>query len=158
MKLDWNRERYRTRDRLLTYNLNHILPFPQLAPVIAIDPYERAARNILMRQLYDIAKQYGFIGTSDDFFSSLGKDNLVRGTLSTFPVPGENNKLYLDEETSILYYFRAADEPINLNNIEIIGAHIAGTDNNTIYIYIPVRALPMENTIYDCGTAAEFID
>lgn len=84
--------------------------------------------------------------------------SLVIGTIATFPVPGLEHCLYLDRETDILYYFKAAAGAIAAQVAEQLGVFIAGQDGIYTYIYIPVRALPLENLIFDGSDASAYID
>ena len=77
---------------------------------------------------------------------------------SLFPVPGSDVDFYFDEETEIFYYFKATDTPINVEAAGALGATIVGTNGSITYLYIPVRAMPLENIILDCGDATEWID
>lgn len=95
MKLDWNHERYRTRDLLLEYDTAIMPPHPRAgglamvypwgseyydnvvdmyvphsthtATLSMIYPWENTSLNILNHQLYLIAVQSGFDGTEEDF-------------------------------------------------------------------------------------------
>ena len=95
MKLDWNHERYRTRDLLLEYDASIMPPHPRAGGLTMvypwgseyydnvvdtyiphsshtttlsmIYPWENTSLNILNHQLYLIAVQYGFDGTEDEF-------------------------------------------------------------------------------------------
>lgn len=94
-KLDWNYERYRTRDLLLEYDTAIMPPHPRAGGLIVIYPWgspmldnvvdmsiphnphtttlsmiypwENTSLNILNHQLYLIAVQNGFDGTEEDF-------------------------------------------------------------------------------------------
>ena len=94
-KLNWNRERWRTRDLLLEYDtaimpphpragglatvypwgsayydnvIDYSVPkMPHVARLSMIYPWENTSLNILNHQLYLIAVQNGFDGTEDDF-------------------------------------------------------------------------------------------
>lgn len=165
-RLDWNLTRYSTRDRLLDYDFNIVPPHIHSAGLSQVYPWEEMTLTLLSHQLYEIAKLYGFTGTVKEFFTKFGKNNgsLVKGTLATFPVPGDEDILYLDEQTEILYYFKSITTTVYTDLAAQIGVAIVGTsiieDTKEVitYLYIPVRALPMENLIYDCGDATEYID
>lgn len=156
--IDWNHERHRTRDRLLRpYPLSYY-PHPIQLPYAY--PWEDISLSILGDRLYELASQNGFSGTSQEFIEKFSTQSgqIIRGTIATFPVPGSDVNFYFDTETEILYYFKATDEPVNPNIVDAIGGTIVGTEGSTTYIYIPVRAMPLENIIWNCGSAAEFID
>lgn len=93
--IDWNYERYRTRDLLLEYDTNIMPPHPRAGGLAIIYPWgssfldnvvdnsipskphtttlsmiypwENTSLNMLMQQLYLLAVQNGFEGTLDDF-------------------------------------------------------------------------------------------
>ena len=153
----WNRERKRTRDRLLQYNLLPIINPSAINPFLPIPT--SIDENILEDAIFNIAAKYGFMGTKNDFWTKFNTQNVHSGTLQTFPVPGIEYDLYLDTETSILYYFRSVTQTVYSDlaariGIAIVGTHIIQDTTTTItYLYIPVQALPIENLIYDCGDA-----
>lgn len=176
--LNWNRERWRTRDRLIEYDFSIVPPHPHsagipfvypmedmdLSPMLPLEinnsdlpiiyPWEEMHTALIEREIYLIARKNGYDGTPEqlwDIFSAEGF--VISGTIETFPVPGNPKNLYLDEETGVLYYYRELIGAPNYEAIEAVGAVIVGTG-----IYIPVRALLMEDTILNCGNAAEYID
>ena len=156
-------ERQRTRDLLLEYV---IPPRPRSAGLAMVYPWENITLTQLSKQIFEIVRKYGYNGTEALFWSKFleSKGNVIVGTLETFPVPGEENNLYLDKETEILYYFKATKSIVDTDLCEKIGAAIVGTsiteDTEEIitYLYIPVKSLPIENLIIDCGSAAEYMD
>lgn len=182
---NWNYERWRTRDRLLEYD-GSIMPLyphsggiavpypregdipltiPELiheAELKTVYPWENYSLNILAHQLYLIARDNGFSGTEKYFiekFSSndtANEKDVIVGTIETFPREGNENILYLDKETSILYYFKHANS-INEQAIQDTASVITGFENNIYFIYIPVRALLLEDTILNCEDASEYI-
>ena len=123
-------------------------------------PWEKAQLSILSYQLYEIAKDNGFFGTLETFLARFGSNDghIVEGTIETFPVPGNTTSLYLDVETGIVYYFKETNLPVLADVAEDLGAVIVGNEGAITYLYIPIRALLIENTLLDCGTAAEYID
>lgn len=166
-KLNWNKERWRTRDRLLEYDFSIAPPIPHSAGLKIIYPWEQNSLSVFSEQLYQIAQKYGFLGSFSDFFNKFGEvgGDIVVGTLNTFPVPGQENNLYLDKETEILYYFKSTTQIINEELIARVGAAIVGKKlvgeiekEEITYLYIPVRSLMIEDTILDSGDAAEYID
>lgn len=164
--LDWNRERYRTRDRLLDYNFSLFPTNPQSATLPMVYPWENVANYRLSLQLYEIAKNNGYIGSEADFLNkfSANGNNIITGTLSTFPVPGIETNLYFDTETEILYYFTTSNSPIDLDLLAKVGGAVVGQSVSVnpadivSYLYLPVRALPIEDLILNCGNAVENID
>lgn len=156
LRLNWNEERWRTRDRLLEYDISIMPPAPHTGGIITPYPWENTTLSMLSHQLYQIAANNGFTGTEQDFllkFSS-NENEVVVGTIATFPIEGNTKYLYLDQETGILYYFKIFDEAIDASAAERIGAVMVSSTN----VYIPVRAMLLENTILDCGDATEYID
>lgn len=156
------RERWRTRDLLLEYNLDIMPPRPRSAGLNMVYPWETMDLSILSHQIIQLAKDNGYTGSDEEFWSKFTGGAIVTGTISTFPVTGLEVNLYLDTDTGILYYFKATAEPINPSNVALIGAAIVGQaqvgQNTYTYLYIPVRSMPMEDIIFDCGSAAEYID
>ena len=154
-------ERQRTRDLLLEYV---IPPRPRSAGLAMVYPWENITLAQLSKQIFEIVRKYGYNGTEELFWSKFLEGNVITGTLETFPVPGEENNLYLDKETEILYYFKATKSIVYTDLCAKIGAAIVGTsiieDTEEIitYLYIPIKSLPMENLIIDCGSAAEYMD
>lgn len=152
----WNRERKKTRDRLLDYELP---PIPYSSCPLPVYPWTNLASQMQSYLLEDAGK-YGFDGSIDDLWNLLLKNNIYVGTLNTFPLIGEKDILYLDTETDILYYFKSTNLPIDPDLIAkvgaaIVGTHVVGEDDMFIDLYIPVRALPLENLIFNCGNAEE---
>lgn len=160
MKKDWNFERYRTRDRLLDYAFDPIFSLPSNKKIPIIYPWENINSSILSEQIYKIAQAHGFDGDFDEFWERFNTGGIVTGTIATFPIPGKENTLYLDLTTNILYYFKSTNEIINTEAAEELHIEIVGTSSDNIftYLYIPVRAMPIENLIFDSGTAQEYID
>lgn len=186
LRLNWNEERWRTRDRLLDYDITIVPPHPHsggiacpyplededLSPRIPspeadsslpfIYPWEATNLYELERSIYLIAQRNGYTGSEDTLWNRFSNGTVVTGTLATFPVPGDELNLYFDKETEILYYFKAVPNHISVDAATRIGATIVGTSQidtevEWTYLYIPVRALVIENTILDCGDASEYI-
>lgn len=160
MKLNWNHERWRTRDRLLEYDFSIVPAQPHSAGLSMVYPWENTTLTLLSYQLYEIAKTNGFFGTFETFLSRFGSNDglIVKGTIDTFPVPGDSTNLYMDSETGIVYYFKSTDETVLPDIAAAIGAVIVGSEGTTTYLYIPIRALLIDDTILNCGDAAEYID
>ena len=157
----WNRERKRTRDRLLDYYIHQLLPCPQTANIVHyVYPWYQKTLSRLSRQIYDIAVMNGFADTEPNFWAKFSRGVVTSSVLSQFPVPGNENELYLDTETDILYYFKQTENEINMQYANLNGVEIVGKseDDTLTYLYIPVRALPIEDLIINSGTAAEYID
>ena len=158
--MDWNFERYRTRDRLLDYDFNIVPPAPHSAGLSMVYPWENIILEQLGAQIFLLAQQHGFSGTEEQFWDRFNNPSIYFGTLETFPVPGNENILYFDKENETLYYFVAASGNIDPNLIEQAGGEIVGESqtNDITYLYLPIRALLIEDTILNCGDAAEYID
>lgn len=131
--LDWNRERYRTRDRLLEYDYSIYPQVPHTAGLAVVYPWENIATANLMRQLYKSAADSGFIGTEDEFLNNFGKmlqnKQIIFGTIDTFEPQDDNTILYYDIDDNILYYYNEE--------------------------FIPINALLIENTIINGGNAPQ---
>ena len=129
--MDWNRERYRTRDRLLEYDFSLIPPRPHTAGLSMIYPWENNFLDNLVHQLYLIAANTGYIGDEDTFIKLFGSfmnnKQILFASFSTFPQTGDYNMLYFDIDEKILYYW----------------------DNE----YIPVNAMLIANTTLEGGGA-----
>lgn len=156
------RERKRTRDRLLEYDLTIMPPRPHTAGLAMIYPWENSSLLALQHQLFLIAQNNGYNGEETDFLARFAQGNnsggVNTGTINTFPIPGVENQLYLDTETEVLYYFKIFTNEIQEEFINKYGIEIVGSMDNIIYAYIPVRALPMEPLFIDCGSSTESID
>lgn len=186
-KPDWNYERKRTRDRLLEYDKSIMplyphsggiaIPYPREAENVTISipeiiaevqlnviyPWENYSLPMLSHQMYLISRENGFTGTETQFLKKFGslntitENNVIVGTIETFPIEGDSNALYLDKETGILYYFKIIESTINQEAAINIGAIIKNEEDEMTFLYIPVRALLIEDTILNCGDASEFI-
>ena len=151
---NWNYERWRTRDRLLEYDFNIVPPHPHSAGLPFIYPWENIQSLMLQNEIFEIAKANGYNGTEEHMWSVFSTDGLlITGAIDTFPVPGDTNNLYLDKQSGIIYYFKETPNPINEDAAEQIGAIIVGTNEEITYLYIPIRALLIEDTILNCGNA-----
>ena len=130
---DWNRERYRTRDRLLEYD-NTIYPqVPHSAGLAVVYPWENMSITSLMKQLYQGAAASGYSGTESEFVSKfgelLGGRQIIFGTINSFEVSDDDEHLYYDTEDNIMYYYED-DE------------------------FIPINALLVNDAILDSGHAS----
>lgn len=180
-------ERRRTRDRLLEYDYYLIplsphsagiaMLFPTESDKIVITipaiieeaqlntiyPWENYSLSILSHQMYLIAKDNGFDGSESQFLTKFGaigtatNGNVIVGTVETFPEHGDENALYLDRDTGILYYFKETENSINISAAIENNAFIKQQEENYFSLYIPIRALLIEDTILNCGDASEYI-
>lgn len=149
-KLDWNYERYRTRDRLIEYNFNMVAPAPHSAGLPIIYPWENINISILSEQLYQIAKTNGYKDEKELFLKKIAEGDIIFGTLDTFPSYGEQNKLYFDMDSNILYCFQIiknfTPEKAALINAAIVGKAIIGnTGEEETFLYIPIKSMPISD-------------
>lgn len=144
--LNWNRQRERTRRRLLDYfPINESIPE---AIAQTFYPIVNSSNKILKNQLYTIAKEYGYQESIDKFLNKFIRNEgiLVKGTLNTFPIPGNQDNLYLDQQTEILYYFKIVKQSNYTQETAVAGSAIVGqskiedTQQTELYIYQPVHA------------------
>lgn len=127
--------RAQTRDRLLDYDLSLVPPRPHSGGLPFIYPWENSSNYLFAQQLYVIAKNSGYNGSFDTFYSSFGSlltKQIIFGLFSTFPNIGDSEHLYYDLEDNILYYY---DEE-----------------------YIPINTLLIENTTLDAGDASDVLE
>ncbi len=154
------KERWRTRDLLLEYDTAIMPARPRTAGLAMVYPWEDLSLSMLKAQIIEIARQNGYNGNDEEFWNHFSNftGGVNTGTLNTFPSPGKETDLYLDTETNILYYFKIADNNINVEELALVGAEIIYASNEVTYLYIPVRALPIEPLLLDCGSSTEMID
>jgi hypothetical protein len=87
----WNKERKRTRDRLLEYDSNLVPPHPHSAGLPMIYPWEsnNDYSHNLAHQLYLIAAGNGYIGDEETFVKLFGiftnNKQVLFASFSTFP-------------------------------------------------------------------------
>lgn len=128
--IDWNYERYRTRDRL-------VLPvIPQISTPL----------SILKKQILELAQLNGYTGEENEFWQHFANGNIFRGTAADFPIPGDEETLYFDSNSEILYFFKIVDDIEYTELIETVDSAIIDRsiikDGETIhYLYIPVHAI-----------------
>lgn len=124
LRLNWNRERWRTRDRLLEYNTDIMPPSPRAAGLNIIYPWENVNLNVFDAELLTLAREHGFDDNATTLWNVLLNNNVHVGTLDTFPEDGDTNTLYYDSDTGIIYQCIIED--------------------NTC-VYVPIKALPIED-------------
>lgn len=146
--MNWNFERWRTRDRLIDYDFNIIPPAPHSAGLSMIYPWEDISLKQLDKQIFTLAQQHGYDGTIDSFWERFNGGGILFGTLDTFPVPGQFNNLYFDVTTKILYYFTTAGYDIDEETIARVGGAIVGKSRIDMInlLYLPIKALCIEDT------------
>lgn len=77
-KLDWNYERYRTRDRLIEYDFDLIAPFPHSAGLPIIYPWE----NVFIEQLKNMKlSDFELVESINEEPSAILKGNLISNEL-----------------------------------------------------------------------------
>lgn len=164
-RLDWNRERYRTRDRLLEYDFNIYPAVTHTAGLSMIYPWENMELSVLQKQIYQIALNNGYQEGEDSFWKKFSRDCIVFGTIDTFPVRGDEKTLYLDTESETLYYFKKTTtfnaEVAAILDVAIVDKAIVDSDGTEeFYLYVPIRAALMENILLnlDGGSATDVID
>lgn len=160
----WNRERFKTRDRLLEYDTS-IMPLTPTAgaSMPMIYPWENASLAILSHQIFKLAQTNGYTGPEELLFEKFNGGSVYKyDTLNNFPAIGAVGNLYIDISTGIIYYYISTTQQVNAEKIAIVGGAIVGYsvvgDITETHLYLPIRALPIENLIYDCSDAAEYID
>ena len=117
-QLNWNRERWRTRDLLLEYDTSIMPPHPRAAGLSMIYPWENSSLAYFCEQLYQLATASGYVGSKEEFtlhFGAFlnGTHQIIYDIYANFPVPGDSDKLYFDLEEKILYYWDAEYIPVN---------------------------------------------
>jgi hypothetical protein len=142
-----NTERWKTRD-LLENNPSNGIPFSNIKTIY---PWENLQLNILSQQIYEIAKMNGYNDSEENFFKKFSQGSVIVDSINNFPLFGEKNTLYLDKDTNILYYFISTENIIsqelaNILNIRIIPPEELNLENTT-NLYIPIKAMPIENLI-----------
>lgn len=144
-----------TRDLLLEYDPQVMSFHYRMAGLSVVYPWENMNRAIVSKEIYEIAKNSGFEGSEEEFWKSFSGGIVVRGTIETFPVPGNELNLYLDDNTNVVYFFKAIRDEVDDKVAEEIGAYIVGSEvikfedgeDDVLYLYIPIRALPLLKTL-----------
>lgn len=158
----WNRQRFKTRDRLLNYDSTVVPIIPTAGALMpTIYPWENASLAILSHQIFKLAQASGYTGSEDLLFKRFDAGAIHHySSLAEFPVPGIEGDLYFDTTTQIVYYYVTTLGEVDAARIAIIGGAIVGYSiiSNETYLYLPIRALPMEDIILNSGDAAEYID
>lgn len=157
--IDWNYERYRTRDLLLEYDLNIMPPHPRAGGISVVYPWgssawdnvvdmsiprqphtttlsmvypwENTSLNILSHQLYLLAVANGFDGTEDDF------KELFKGYVGPRSIMFAVAADFPEEGIASKLYFDLEEKVLYY------------WDNG----YIPVNAMLIANTILNGGEA-----
>lgn len=156
---NWNFERWRTRDRLLTYDPGLLPVSPEFNDLPIIYPWVNWQSQDLQSQILNLAHANGFDGSITDFWQQFfTKQTVFTGILVNFPEQGDPETLYLDTETGILYYFKRTDEIVLPDIAAEHGVEIVLIDNGYTNMYIPISAFPLEPLFINCGDAQTVID
>lgn len=111
-----------TRDLLLDYSEYFMPPVPRTAGLNTVYPWANATLSLLANQLYQIAANSGYTGTSETFYEQFGayleNKTVYFSIFSSFPEEGEMDKLYFDTEDKILYYWDNEYAPVSATLIE----------------------------------------
>lgn len=116
--LDWNRERYRTRDRLLEYDDTIVPLYPHSAGLPIIYPWESDLLKNIVHQFFLMAAASGYTGSEETFMTSFGylieNEQIIFSSFDEFPESGDNNHLYFDTQENIMYaYVNNEYQPLN---------------------------------------------
>lgn len=150
MRLDWNRERKRTRDRLLEYDDAIVPPRPRAAGLAMIYPWENIPISVLTDEIYKVVQERGFIGDEDDFYTKfISLFNSGTVVVDDFPENGDEKNLYVDSPSGTVFFFKDYGTQIDPDAVAANGG-IMVTDTAA---YIPIRALLIENTLIEGGDA-----
>lgn len=121
-----------------------------------IYPWENSELSFLQQQLYQLATDKGFSGSIEDFWTLIFNGTIVRGSIEDFPAPGNEELLYLDENTGFVYYFSVVDnEKVPLLVEEGAASKGEADEENKTYIYIPIKTNAgfLNDVIIDGGEA-----
>lgn len=141
--------RKQTRDLLLEYDFTCI--HPRAGGLSMIYPWENNELLRLKKQIFQIAVDSGFNGSEHDFWEIFGNGQIIVGNSpSDFPIPGKEEDLYYDRSSGTVYYFKEMATAIIENDLPT-GAIIAGTSGDISYLYVPIRAMLLENIIISGG-------
>lgn len=128
------KERWRTRDRLLEYDINIMPPRPHAAGLGLVYPWEDQSLSMLMHQLFELAKKNGYTDTETAFHTAFGTifqdKQIIYSVFNEFPETGDDMHFYYDTYDNILY---------------------AWQDNE----YVPINTLLIPDTILNAGNADE---
>ena len=152
--LDMDKDRWATAQ--LTLNTNN---YQAANNIQTVYPWENAQLTILAQQIYKIAQNAGYTEDIQSFYNQFNEGTVIITNLEDLPPIGNSNKLYLDKSSGILYYFISTDKVIYNELASAIGAVIINSIENDSQIitnlYIPVKAMPIENLIINGGELNE---
>ena len=142
--LDMNRDRWRTRD-LLAEEGKEITPFSSINTVY---PWKDIQLKVLSEKIYQIAQKYGYTNTKEAFWTKFNEGTVIVDSVENFPPIGEENKLYLDKNSGIVYYFITTTQEVYTQLATSLDVIITEESNEEIkYLYIPIKAMPIEKLI-----------
>ena len=143
--LDMDKNRWKTS--ALTLDTNNY----QVANNIqTVYPWENMQLSILSDQIYKLAQKYGYNKDKETFWKKFSEGTIIFENLEDLPAIGDENKLYLDKKSGTLYYFTTTTNIIYHELADAVGAIVQ--ENETVTnLYIPIKALPIENLIIGGG-------
>lgn len=148
--LDMNKDRWATASLTLDTN-----KYQMANNIQTVYPWEKIQRSQLKQQLYELAKDYGYTGTEDDFMMRFIGGVIITVYNKDFPIPGDSTSLYFETSKEILYYFKQTTEEVDEQVASAVGAIIVDIETEagvtTTSLYIPVKAMPVENLIIHGG-------
>lgn len=150
--LDMDKNRWKTKN--LTINTNS---YPNYFNNIShVYPWENMQLTALSEQIYKIAQKHGYQENEESFWDKFNNGAVIISTLANFPPIGDENKIYLDKESGILYYFIATTSLIYYELANAVGAIINKDKAKEItYLYLPIKAMPIQNLIISGGDINE---
>lgn len=92
-------------------------PRPRAAGLGMIYPWENIADSNLRKQLFDFARDSGYLGTENEFSTLFGSylqgKAILFNAFDNFPELGTTDMLYFDLDEKIMYYWDEEYRPIN---------------------------------------------
>ena len=139
----------RLKTSMLTLDVND---YQAANSIQTVYPWQNIQNSQLAKQIFNIAKMYGNEDTTkEEFWTSISKKEIIIDTIDNFPSIGDENTLYFDKISGILYYFISTADIIYTELAEAVGARIEQDEEHITYLYIPIKAMPMENLIIGGG-------
>lgn len=137
--LDMDKDRWKTSELTLDTNA-----YQAANNIQTVYPWEKLQRSQLIGQLYQVAVENGYTGTKDEYltkYSEIFKANeIISGKVNDFPIPGDTQNLYFDNETHTLYYYQFFEGKTDTTIQELIGARIIIDDENNTHLYVPIKS------------------
>lgn len=136
--LDMNKDRWKTSELTLDTNV-----YQAANNIQTVYPWERLQRSQLIEQLYQVAVENGYNGTRDEYLSKnaevLNANEIITGKLDSFPIPGNIENIYFDNEKAILYYYQFIEGEIDTTSSKFADARIFIDEDNNTHLYIPIK-------------------